>query len=136
MVPLVQQQKFTNRRYYPTKPTNWRTAFTLLGSCQFRTADSFSGSHAKPVRPTMCPRKPTSVCINVHFLALSCRPKSLRRASTSYRCASASGIDFPKEMTSSKHTRQRDHRIPHSTRSMSRSNVAGALHNPNGITRN
>ena len=48
----------------------------------------------------------------------------------------ASSTVFPNEMTSSKYTRQRDHRMPHNTRSMSRSNVAGALHSPNGITRN
>ena len=47
------------------------TALTLPSAWQFRTADIFSGSHARPVRPTICPRKATSVCINVHYFAFS-----------------------------------------------------------------
>ena len=42
----------------------------------------------------------------------------------------------PSEITSSKYTKHLDHRIPHKTRSISLSNVAGALHSPNGIIRN
>ena len=42
----------------------------------------------------------------------------------------------PNEITSSKYTKHLDHRIPHKTRPISLSNVDGALHSPNGITRN
>ena len=44
---------------------------------------NFAGSHANPVRPTICPKNTTSVCMNVHFFAFSCKPKLLRRLNTS-----------------------------------------------------
>ena len=91
---------------------------------------------AMPVRPTICPKKTTSVCMKVHFLAFSCKPKLLRRHSTPSRRPRASVTVPPNEITSSKYTKHRDQRIPHKTWSISLSNVAGALHSPNGITRN
>ena len=94
------------------------------------------GVTCQPVRPTICPKNTTCVCMNVHFFALSCKPKLLRRLNTSYSRLRASVTVPPKEITSSKYTKHRDHRMPHKTRSMSLSNVAGALHSPNGITRN
>ena len=74
----------------------------LSGACQFRIVNILAGSHASPVRPTICPRKATSVCIKVHFLAVSCSPKSLRWDNTSSSLARASGIDVLKEITSSR----------------------------------
>ena len=70
------------------------------------------------------------------FIRFSFSPKLLRRFNTSSSLTSASMIVPPNEITSSKYTKQRDHRMPHKTRSINLSNVAGALHNPNGITRN
>ena len=70
-----------------------------------------------------------SICMNVHFLAFSCRPELLKRSSTSVSHNMASRASMPKEITSSTYTEQRDHRIPERTRSISRSNVAGALLN-------
>ena len=38
-------------------------------ACQARTADIIARTKASPVPLTICPKKATSVCINVHFLA-------------------------------------------------------------------
>ena len=122
----------------PIQRNSSQIADNILQNRQTGVPPSLGLVHASSEPPTAFPGHmlDQSVCMNVHLLALSCRPKSLNRSSTSSRRPSASGTDFPNEMTSSKYTRQRDQRIPHNTRSISRSNVAGALHSPNGMTRN
>ena len=44
--------------------------FDLSGTCQFCTAANFTGSHSNPVRPTICSKKTTSVCMKIYLLAL------------------------------------------------------------------
>ena len=85
-------------------------------------------------RVYLCPFR--GLRLHEHFFVFSCRPKLLRRHSTSSSRWRASVTVPPNEITSSKYTKHLDHRIPHKTRSISLSNVAGALHSPNGITRN
>ena len=84
----------------------------------------FVGSHARPVWPTICPKKTTAVCIKVHFLAFSCKPKLLRQHTTSSRHPRTSVTVPPNEITSSKYTKHRDQRIPHKTRSAFRMSLA------------
>ena len=81
-----------------------------------------------------------SVCINAHFLAFNCNLKLLKRPNTSSRRNHASEVSVPNEITSSRYTKHRGQRMPHNTRSISLSNVAGGStksewHHPKLIVR-
>ena len=61
------------------------TISILLGGIQLATAETLFGSHSKPARPTICPRKGTLLLNKLHFVDFSCSPYSATRVSTSSR---------------------------------------------------
>ena len=108
----------------------------MAGSGQHATLSTFAGSAATPSSDTMCPKYLISCCRNAHFLGCSFSPAWRRRSNTVCRLTRCSSKIFPSMITSSRYTRQCDHCRPARTKSIKRWKVAGALHNPKGITLN
>ena len=89
-----------------------------------------------PCADTTCPRYVTCVCRNLHVSGCNFNPACLGRSSTCCKLSRCSSMDLPTTTISSMYTRQLFQCRPARTESINRWNVAGALHNPNGITLN
>ena len=83
-----------------------------------------------------CPRKCTSFCKKLHLDGFNLSPASCSRWNTCSRCSRHWLMLSPATIMSSIYTRHSSHWRPRSTVSMRRSNVAGALTSPNGMTLN
>ena len=70
-----------------------------------------------------------------NLFAFSCNPKLLK-CSRTVSHNKVSGASVPKEITSSRYTRQLDQRMPDRTRSVRLSKVSGELQSPKGIPQN
>ena len=103
-------------------------------SCQSFTACILSSSVNMPSAITSCPKYFTCFWNNAHFFTLNFSPAVV----TSVRCRFLRRSSKVLSITvkSSKCNRQHFQCRLFSTRSISRSNMAGALQSPNGITLN
>src|SRR5215212_744637 len=89
-----------------------------------------------PLRLTTCPKKGNSSLKKKHFSGLSFSPACLKRRKTCSKCNKWSLKVFDPTLISSMYTTTYCQRISRNTVSIKRWKVAGALHNPNGITVN
>ncbi len=125
-----------NLQYYEAKPRNWCSSLEQVGAGQCLTHSTFSGSVSTPFADTICPKYFT-LCLNRwHLLGLILSPAFLSRWNMSlsrWKCSSTVRL---KMITSSEHTRHIVQCSPARTACISLWKVLGALHSPNGMTRN
>ena len=84
----------------------------VSGTGQHLTSAIFLGSHFNPRRPTTWLKNGTDVQNKWHLVDFSCSPYILSRSKIDVRLSRASQNVVPKEMISSRYTRQRDQRNP------------------------
>src|SRR6266536_3675770 len=96
----------------------------------------FLGSDLMPFTPITCPTKVSSCSNHLHLLGFNLRLASLIFWSTTRTCLICSSFDLKWMITSSKYTSTNLPIYGLKTLFISLWNVAGALHNPKGITQN